>query len=105
MITGEGSTETTMNYSKLLRDVPIYNKCGPNYPDQVPQLTVLPELRVNELPDVNEMFQVWIEEISSIDKGVSSRGNEKWDQWYRESYLNNKPIGIQTMLSPTKKKQ
>lgn len=92
-----------MNYSKLLRDVPVYNKCGPSYPDHIPTLTVLPELRINEIPDVNEMFQVWINEIEKVEENVSNRNGTDWEQWYNSRYLSNKPIGIQTMLSPTKK--
>lgn len=95
--------ESGMNYSNLLRGVPVYNKYGPSYPDHIPPLTVLPELRINELPDVNEMFQVWVDEITTVSQTISNRNGTGWEQWYNEQYLSNKPIGIQATLSPTKK--
>ncbi|CAB4256456.1 similar to Saccharomyces cerevisiae YGR206W MVB12 ESCRT-I subunit required to stabilize oligomers of the ESCRT-I core complex (Stp22p, Vps28p, Srn2p) [Maudiozyma barnettii] len=94
-----------MTYSELLRRIPLSNKAGVTYPDQLPSLVVVPELRVPPIAPVQEMFQAWLDEVDQALKEVSQRQNrgELWNQWYRETYLSKKPMGIQSTLLPSKR--
>ncbi|SMN17705.1 similar to Saccharomyces cerevisiae YGR206W MVB12 ESCRT-I subunit required to stabilize oligomers of the ESCRT-I core complex [Maudiozyma saulgeensis] len=94
-----------MTYSELLRRVPLSNKIGVTYPDQMPALAVIPELRVPPIPPVEEMFQAWFDELDQALEGVKQRldRSKLWDQWYSETYLSKKPMGIQSTLLPSKR--
>lgn len=94
-----------MNYSDLLRSVPLYNKQGVEYPDRMVQKVNVPELRVPPIPPVNEMFSVWMDELNGTIAMVESYGDKsaQWDTWYEQQYLKNKPPGMRTTLAPLKK--
>lgn len=83
--------------SRKLRKIPLYNKYGLQYPNNLPATPKFyPKFSISQLPNPDEMFTPWVNTIDKIVKENQLKLDQitNFEQFYTDNYLSKKPIGL-----------
>lgn len=85
--------------SQKLRKIPLYNKYGLQYPNNLPDTPKhFPKFNISQLPNADEMFTPWMNTVNGIIRENQSKLEQmgNFETFYTDKYLSKKPIGLVT---------
>ncbi|CAI4063248.1 hypothetical protein N7582_002353 [Saccharomyces uvarum] len=95
------------NVEELLRNIPLYNKYGRDFPQETVTRLQMPDFKLPSLQPTRDLLDPWYKECDNVTKvcHLHDSSSRKFDEWYKEKYMSKKPPGMvgSILLSPSRK--